>query len=290
MAGTQAIKSRIAAVQSIRKITHAMELVAASKLRRARVEFENVKAYNDLISETFHLILDHLSSTEIKHLFPIHNVESKMYIIMTSDLGLAGSYNSNIIKFAKNTIKKTDKVILIGRKAISALGTLFENQIITQFNCDSNEKNYNIVYDIMTIVLELYNKKQINSINVIYNKYVNNLVQQEVSEQVFPFKFDETKKQVHAEKHKESLNSTIEFEPSAHQVLSESISLYINATLYLAYASAKLSEMAARRSAMESATDNADELVDNLNLEFNRKRQASITQELNEIVAGADAV
>lgn len=290
MAGTQAIKSRISTVESIRKITHAMELVAASKLRRARIEFENVKAYNEVIKETFRSILNHLSPTEIKHLFPIHNIESRMFIIVTSDLGLAGSYNSNIIKFAKNTIKKTDKVILIGRKAISSLASLYENQIVTQFNCDSSEKDYNIVHDIMTIVFELYNRKQVNSINVIYNKYINNLVQQETCDQVFPFKFDEDKKQKHAEKHKESLNSIIEFEPSAQQVLSESIPLFIDAELYLAYTSAKLSEMAARRSAMESATDNADELIDNLNLEFNRKRQSSITQELNEIVAGADAV
>ncbi|WP_027120913.1 ATP synthase F1 subunit gamma [Mycoplasmopsis lipofaciens] len=289
MAGLQAIKNRIGAVNSIRKITHAMELVAASKLRKARAEYENVTSYDNLLEETFESILSHLTHSEITRLFPDNHVQSKLYIILTSDLGLAGSYNFNVIKLAKNTIKKEDKLILVGVKAINALTEKYKDQILMSMNIDSEESHQAIAKDLAKVVYHQYRHNHVGSIHVIYNLFINNLVQQETITQIFPFNLLEMEK--HNILHKQtSINSPVEFEPSAHVVLGESIPLYINSKVYKTLASSKLSEMASRRSAMETATDNANSLIKDLNLSYNRRRQSNITQELNEIVAGADAV
>lgn len=288
MASLQGIKSRIHSIESIKKITHAMELVSASKMRRARKDFDNINSYNNLILEAFDALLAHLSHEEILAYFPEHLDRPKLYIIFSSDLGLAGSYNSNVIKLAKKTINKNDKLILVGLKAINAFYHEFKDKDVMTLASDSSKENNNISLDIMHAVYDKYQKNEIGSVNVIYNKYINNLVQEAIVERIYPFDI----KDIEAHKAKNALASQVmvEFEPSLQNVLAEAIPLYLNSRIYFAYASAKLSEMASRRSAMETATDNANNLINDLNLQYNRRRQSNITQEISEIVAGADAI
>ncbi|WP_027332913.1 ATP synthase F1 subunit gamma [Mycoplasmopsis gallinarum] len=290
MAGLNVIKKRINTVQSIRKITHAMELVAASKLKRAKNEYDTVKAYEESIVNTFNLIINHLTHSEAVKLFPVINAKARLFIVLTGDFGLAGSYNANVIKLAKKTIKKDDLIILIGSKGIHALESLYPNQILATLNSEQNEDHYQMMQDVMKVVYEHYSLKEVNSVNIIYNKYINNLVQEEISEQIMPITIGKLGLVCENGSCDKSLTSTIEFEPSPRQVLSTAIPLYLTSQLYKAYSSAKLSELASRRSAMETATDNADNLTTDLNIKYNRRRQSNITQELNEIVAGADAV
>ncbi|KKB26625.1 ATP synthase gamma chain [Mycoplasmopsis meleagridis] len=289
MAGLQAIKNRIDAVHSIKKITHAMELVATSKLKKARNEYEQVSAYASVVNESFYSILEELSEIDKANLFVNNNSGRKLHIILTADIGLAGSYNSSVIKLAKNIINKRDKLIVIGIKGIANLAKIYKEQIVAKYNSDSESDHYRLMLMIMRNSLELYNQKEIDSINIIYSKYINNIVQEETIKQIFPF---DLTKRIEIKKSNENLNlhSQIEFEPSVKNVFNEAIPLYVGAQLYEAYASSKLSEFASRRSAMESATDNAENLIDDLQVKYNSKRQSNITQELNEIIAGADAV
>lgn len=282
MPGLQSIKQRIGTVQSIRKITHAMELVAASKLRKARVEYESVKSYSSLVEDAFYSILKHLPSFEREKIFPKHTTGRNLYIVLTGDLGLAGSYNSNVIKLAKKIINPEDKVVVVGTKGINGLDKLFAKQYMLTLHSEEPEGHYKMVQKIMKIVLKCYNANKIDSINVIYNKYINNLVQEEHCMQIFPFKNNDNAENKTLE--------IIEFEPSPEEVLNEAIPFYISAQVYNAYTSSKLSELASRRSAMETATNNANDLINDLHIKYNRRRQSNITQELNEIVAGANAV
>ncbi|EGV00437.1 ATP synthase F1 subunit gamma [Mycoplasmopsis columbina] len=287
MAGQQIIKNRINAVQSIKKITHAMELVSASKLKKSRTEYNNVKNYYDSVKRSFDAILHHMNKREIEELFPQKNTGKKLYVIFTGDIGLAGSYNSAVIKLAKSTIKKDDKVIIIGFKGILGLEKIFQNQIIYKQKSEANADHYKLIQEITKKIYLIYKNEKFDSINVIYNKYVNNLVQVETNEHIYPFVFNNDSK---LPKDSKYLFKQIEFEPSPQKVLNVAIPQYLNAHIYFAYSSSKLSELASRRSAMETATENANELIEELEIKYNRKRQANITQELNEIVSGANAV
>ncbi|WP_029512785.1 ATP synthase F1 subunit gamma [Mycoplasmopsis iners] len=290
MAGLQTIKNRINAVKAIRKITHAMELVASSKLKKARTEYESVQSYVSVVNEAFYGILTHMTEQEIKNLFVPRQTNSKLYIVLTGDFGLAGSYNSSVIKLAKKTIKKEDKLIIIGNKGANALKPIFNEQVLNIFHSDETIDHYKLMQLIMTEAYKLYLDKQVDSIHIIYSKYINNLVQQEFEEKIFPFDhliddcYQELTQSINTAK------SQVEFEPSARRVFSEAIPLFISAQIYKAYSSSKLSELASRRSAMETATDNANNLIEDLQIKYNRRRQSNITQELNEIVAGANAV
>ncbi|MGV2392931.1 UNVERIFIED_CONTAM: ATP synthase F1 subunit gamma [Campylobacter lari] len=288
MASINSIKSRINTVGSIRKITHAMELVSFSKLKKAKAEYEEVLKYDQLIDSMFERIFQNLFEDELNDFIKgNNNSPNKLYIVVSSNLGLAGSYNSNIIKTTKSIVKPNDKLIVIGSYGYKGLSQIFRNQLIKIMSGEKKLIDYHkMVQKIVKIAYPLYKKGQIGSINIIYTKYVNNLVQTETIEQVYPFDFEKVKAFVNSHE----VDHNLEFEPSPKKILQEAIPLYIDSKLYTAISNAKISEVAARRIAMENATDNADQLIGTLNIEYNRKRQSKITQEIIEIVSGADAV
>ncbi|UUM19101.1 ATP synthase F1 subunit gamma [Mycoplasma sp. 1018B] len=290
MAGLQGLKNRIDAVQSIRKITHAMELVATSKLRKARSEYESVNTYVNAVNNSFYSVLAHLNDLDLKDLFAINQTNGKLYIICTGDIGLSGSFNSSVIKLAKKIITEKDKLILIGVKGAKALQKEFAKQIIKIYNSDTQADHYRLMSYVLKSAMEIYQNGQVNSINVIYSQYINNILQEETTKQIFPFNFKEIKQEYSQNSSNNTIKTWIEFDPSVKEVFNEAIPLYVVAQIYLAYASSKLSELVARRAAMESATDNADNLIADLQIKYNSKRQNNITQELNEIISGANVI
>lgn len=283
MPNLNGLKNRISVVANTKKITNAMELVSASKLRVIKKEYDNIQNYKNSLENTFSDIMDHMSKGELDTLFPVDKSnESELYIIITSDLGLCGSYNSNIINLARTRVKENDKLILIGNKGISQANKLIKNKenILKSFAEVGNKFSYELASLIAGESFDLYKQSIISKINIIYTKFVNNVVQEAEIKTLFPLEIKTDHKSVHTE---------IEFEPSAEEVLKNAIPLYLSSLIYALGAASKLSEMASRRNAMENATDNAQEIEQTLILEYNSTRQGLITQEITEIVSGADA-
>ncbi|QDY88234.1 ATP synthase F1 subunit gamma [Mycoplasma anserisalpingitidis] len=283
MPNLNGLKNRISVVANTKKITNAMELVSASKLRVIKKEYDNIQNYKNSLENTFSDIMDHMSKGELDTLFPVDKSnESELYIIITSDLGLCGSYNSNIINLARTRVKENDKLILIGNKGISQANKLIKNKdnILKSFAEVGNKFSYELASLIASESFDLYKQSIISKINIIYTKFINNVVQEAEIKTLFPLEIKTDHVSVHTE---------IEFEPSAEEVLKNAIPLYLSSLIYALGAASKLSEMASRRNAMENATDNAQEIEQTLILEYNSTRQGLITQEITEIVSGADA-
>ncbi|QZE12433.1 ATP synthase F1 subunit gamma [Mycoplasma sp. Ms02] len=281
-ANLNSIKNRIGVVNNTKKITHAMELVAASKLRKAKAKYQGIQEYKHLLSSTFDSLMNQINTSEFKLVFPDHkDVEARLFLVITSDLGLCGSYNSNVMNLLKENLNSKDKVILFGSKGLSTWKSWnLDNEVVASFTNYGDEIGYKIANLLAKKVLTLYRNKEVKSINIIYTEFVNNVFQDAKNLQLIPFVLDENKV---------TKKSPVHFEPNSQTVLSNAIPLYISSQIYSLGLSSKVSELASRRNAMENATDNAHNLLNDLNLEYNHKRQSAITQEINEIVSGADA-
>ncbi|MFV8470584.1 ATP synthase F1 subunit gamma [Mycoplasma sp. AA7A] len=286
MANLNSLKNRISVVTNTRKITNAMQLVSTAKLRRIRNEFASVDAYLNSLKDTFDELISHVEPRDFFNIFPENKeVKSDLHIVMTSDLGLCGSYNHNIIKLLKTKIKPEDKIIVIGLKGYSMIQSMGAGeQIVLKYTEIGESVSYEIGTLIAKKALDLYRNKKIANVFFYYTEFINNILQEAVVLKLFPFDIPDKK-----ETKTQQANATIEFEPNSEVVLKNSIPLYLASMVFGLGTSSKISEMASRRNAMENATKNADDLIKDLRLQYNRKRQSNITQEINEIVAGADA-
>ncbi|MFV8418203.1 ATP synthase F1 subunit gamma [Mycoplasma sp. Z355B] len=285
MANLNSLKNRISVVTNTRKITNAMQLVSTAKLRRIRNEFASVDAYLNSLKDTFDELISHVEPRDFFNIFPENKeVKADLHIVMTSDLGLCGSYNHNIIKLLKTKLKPEDKIIVIGLKGYSMIQSMgASEQIVLKYLEIGESVSYEIGTLIAKKALDLYQNKKIANVFFYYTEFINNILQEAVVIKLFPFDIPEKKEA------KQQANATIEFEPNSEVVLKNSIPLYLASMVFGLGTSSKISEMASRRNAMENATKNADDLIKDLRLQYNRKRQSNITQEINEIVAGADA-
>ncbi|MFV8468402.1 ATP synthase F1 subunit gamma [Mycoplasma sp. VS42A] len=285
MANLNSLKNRISVVTNTRKITNAMQLVSTAKLRRIRNEFASVDAYLNSLKDTFDELISHVEPRDFFNIFPENKeVKGDLHIVMTSDLGLCGSYNHNIIKLLKTKLKPEDKIIVIGLKGYSMIQSMgASEQIVLKYTEIGESVSYEIGTLIAKKALDLYRNKKIANVFFYYTEFINNILQEAVVIKLFPFDIPEKKEA------KQEANATIEFEPNSEVVLKNSIPLYLASMVFGLGTSSKISEMASRRNAMENATKNADDLIKDLRLQYNRKRQSNITQEINEIVAGADA-
>ncbi|WP_435129336.1 ATP synthase F1 subunit gamma [Mycoplasma sp. 6243] len=282
MPSLNSLKNRISVVSNTQKITNAMELVSTSKLRRLRNEYTRIQAYKETLEDTFNELISHVSSRQFYEIFPKNEgIDGSVYIVITSDLGLCGSYNSNIYKMLNENLKPQDKIVVIGTKGFSMINSAtIKAQMIKYYINNGDKITYKICNDITKIAFELYSKKLVSQVKLIYTKFINNINQEPRLKTLFPLDFS-IQKQHNAQ--------IIEFEPSAEEVLSDSVPMYVASMIYALSGESKISEMASRRNAMENATNNAEDLIKELRLEFNRQRQGKITQEITEIVAGADA-
>lgn len=283
MSSLQNIKTRINTVQSTQKITKAMELVAFSKLKKFKERLISIKEYTDRIENVFFNLDANIS--DWKEIFLSDENQPRIFIIITSDLGLCGGYNSNVFKFAKKYMEKNDYIIPLGSKGTKWAENNFpKEQILLSFSSIGDEINYDQILEITKILLFNLKNKKVRSIHLIYTEYINSLTYNVEDQKIFPF--SRTKKEKYLEEN--PISGTMEFEPSPKVVLENSLPLYINAILFSKIANSKLSEVSSRQIAMENATDNADEIMDHLQKEYNKIRQSKITQEISEIIAGAE--
>ena len=281
--GMQEIKRRIKSVESTKKITKAMELVATSKLRKTRNQLEQSKPYYTNVAQTVAEILANCKgNNDSIYLVENKDIEKEVFIVIASSLGLCGGYNANIFKEIKGAIKPGDYVYSIGSKATSYL--LKNHQGVTDHRFDDLNTTFDFK-DVTKLVAELtkmYREKEISKIKIVYTEFVNNLTFRPrivTLLPVDPSDFD----------HIEISKKSTLFEPSPEEVLDSLIPMYLQAVIYGYIIESATSENAARRTSMENANDNADELTEQLLLKYNQARQTAITNEISEIVAGANA-
>ena len=289
--GMQEIKRRIKSVESTKKITKAMELVATSKLRKTRNQLEQSKPYYTNVAQTVAEILANCKgNNDSIYLVENKDIEKEVFIVIASSLGLCGGYNANIFKEIKGAIKPGDYVYSIGSKATSYL--LKNHQGVTDHKFDDLNTTFDFK-DVTKLVAELTKmadnkyqagtfKKEISKIKIVYTEFVNNLTFRPrivTLLPVDPSDFD----------HIEISKKSTLFEPSPEEVLDSLIPMYLQAVIYGYIIESATSENAARRTSMENANDNADELTEQLLLKYNQARQTAITNEISEIVAGANA-
>lgn len=280
MAGvsTKEIKNRIRSMESTRQITKAMEMVAASKLRRAQAQVLSSRPYFEILYST---IADIASSNRdfSSPYLQERPVKKALYIVIAGDRGLAGGYNSNILKLVQSEIAGKDAVVLpIGKKALD----YFRSKQIPTFTeqyAEAVELTVGDCFSVSKQVSKAFLAGEFDQIVIAYTNFVSVLAQTPAAMQLLPLKKPEKK---------ESTNQgDILYEGDSEEVFAAIIPEYLGGVIYGALCESRASEQAARRAAMDSATQNADDMIDDLSLKFNRARQAAITQEITEIVAGS---
>jgi F-type H+-transporting ATPase subunit gamma len=277
--GKQAIKRRIRSVEATKKITQAMELIATSKLKRQKEKMEQNREYARVMKDMVSQILSTSYVDEVTWMKKREDT-NPLTIVFTSDLGLCAGYNSNMLRFFKLKVAPHHPVLLIGLKGYSWLKNRNFNLISELMKSD--DLSFQEISTVVNIALEMYEQQEISSINVLFTHFVNSVNFEPEMIKLLPVEEDFNK----------STSAYVEtiFEPSGATILNYLIPMYVRSVTYSCWLETKTSEQASRRMAMENATDNAEEIIDKLVLQYNQSRQAAITQEISEIVAGADAL
>ena len=283
MASLKDIRNRISSVKSIQQVTRAMRMVAAAKMRKAQDRMEQARPYaNRLKSEILSLLPE--VNRNLLELLDIREVKRIAYVVITSDRGLAGSFNTNIIKRAEEEIKNIDKknvdLFCIGRRGYEYFKR--RNYIIIEEHTNFwADLDFNHSVKIGNGIISHFTAKNVDKIRVVFNQFKNIMVQEIIAERLLPLTLDENVEI----KVKDRL-----YEPSKDIIVKSLIPLHLNIQIWRYLLESYASEQAARMVAMESATENAGELIRDLTRKFNNARQAAITKEILEIVGGAEAL
>ncbi|WZL81697.1 ATP synthase F1 subunit gamma [Vallitaleaceae bacterium 9-2] len=288
MASIREIKRRKVSITSTQQITKAMKLVATAKLQKAKAAAESTRPYFQTIHQTISSIL--AQSEGLTHsILEGRDGKKTLYLVMTSNRGLAGGYNSNIGKIVMNHREENDiqvdeeKIYAIGKRGAEYLRKRGAN-ITETFHDVLEEPTYDKAMELSKMILELYMNKEIDQVYIAYTHFQSTLTQEPKLMKVIPVQPEEFNDQ------EEKTTSVMNFEPSPEEVLKQIMPKYLSSVIYGALKESVASEHGARMTAMDSATNNANEMIDKLALQYNRARQASITQEITEIVGGAEAL
>lgn len=281
-ANMKAVKLRIKSVQSTMQITKAMQLVAASKLRKAKEKADNSKPYLGTLLDTLHDIADGNHDFQSPYTKAGKN-DKWLYVVIAGDRGLAGGYNSNLFKFMESETKGRDiEVFPIGKKSVE----YFKHRnvpIFTEEFAEVAKVTISECFSVAKLLCEAYKEGKFGHIFLCYTDFVSMMSQVPKASPILPLS-DLAVGDGTAKKNK----SLILYEPDSETVFNTVVPEYLAGVLYTSINISVASELAARRTAMEAATDNAEEMIETLSLYYNRARQASITQEITEIVAGAE--
>lgn len=282
-AGLIAIKRRIRSINNTKKITKAIGLVATSKLRKSREVLVLNNAYYDELKKVMQQILQ---ENEFDNNMYIEGNQSnkRLYISLTSDSGLCGGFNGNVVSKTLDSIsqdKENSKLIIVGQKG-RAYFKRFNIEAIAEYVEIPDIPTIKEVNIILDKALELFLKEEVGEVNVVYTKFVSAVKQEVKVKRILPFDTEDLKEE-------NTIVALSEFEPSREKMLIGIARSYLNQTLLNLMLNAKTSEQQARMTSMDGATKNADDLLDKLNLKYNRIRQSAITQEISEIVGGAEA-
>ncbi len=293
MPNLKELKNRISSVKSTRKITSAMKMVAASKLRRAQELAESSRVYADSLS----FILSSLAgntknSSDLPEILTgRENSKISLLIINSSDRGLCGGFNSNLFRNAKNWISeqqergKSVKIITVGKKA-SSFYKKTDLDVIANFDdLNSNDKQLQVSEEIKNKIMELFENNEIDEVSILFNKFVSVITQEPTYQSLIPLSNEEADEEV-----TDTSNAVFEFEPDKNELLEYLVPRNFLTQIYRSVLESSASEHAARMTSMDNATRNAGDMIDGLTLTYNRTRQAFITKELIEIISGAEAV
>jgi F-type H+-transporting ATPase subunit gamma len=291
MAGSKEIRTKIKSVQNTRKITKAMEMVAASKMRKAQERMRHARPYGDKIR----IIASHLAhaNTEYHHRFLMlrEGVKNVGLIVVTSDKGLCGGLNTNALRLAVNKVRewrdegREVHLTAIGNKGFAFMQR-FNTKIVSHVVGIGDAPRMDKLIGPVKVQIDAYAQGQISAVYIIYTRFVNTMKQEPVVEQLLPLPAE----RLQDDRAGKRENWDYLYEPDARVVLEQLLTRYIEHIIYQAVAENIASEQSARMVAMKAASDNASSVIDDLTLVYNKARQAAITKELSEIVGGAAAV
>jgi len=291
-------RDKIESVKSTRKITSAMKMVAASKLKKAQEQAEKSQPYAERMAGMLSRLVENtqINDASPKLLAGTGHDDKHLLIIVTSDRGLCGGFNSNIAKLARQQIStlqaqgKSVQMICIGRKGNDLLKSNFANDIVALLEGPGKKGlSYVDADEAVQLVLDMLDREEFDICTILYNKFKNVITQIPTTQQVIPFALPEVDKD--AEVIEETgIKGIYEFEPSEEEILASLLPRNLGTQIFRAMLDSAAGEQAARMTAMDNATRNAGEKIDELTLTYNRVRQAHITTELVEIIAGAEAV
>lgn len=278
MAGvsTKQIKSRIRSMESTKQITKAMEMVAASKLRRAQTQIQAARPYFQILRQTIDDIL--AANREMSSAYLTAKEGNRvLYVVIAGDRGLAGGYNSNILKLVTAAREKEQVSVLpMGKKTVE----FFQSRnipVLTDVYTQAAEVSVSDCFGAAKLLCKAFREGEFDQVRIAYTDFVSVLSQKPTELPVLPLKPQE----------KKASRQVTLYEPNSEEVFDTIVPEYLGGVIYGALCESRASEQAARRTAMDSATKNAEEMIADLSLKFNRARQAAITQEITEIVAGA---
>ncbi len=290
MASLDDLKKRIASVKSTQKITKAMKMVAAAKLRKAQESAEKGRPYSEKMNNVILNLSSGISDKENAPKLLAGTGQDKVHlcVVMTSDRGLCGGFNSNIIKKAKSYFSKildenkVLKIITVGSKGNDQLKRIYGDKIIENISFkESKNANYFDADKVGKIIIEKFEAGEFDVCTIFYNKFKNVITQIPQAQQIIP---------LNDEGNENSSDESYEFEPDEDEILSNLLPKNISTQIFKAMLENSASEQGSRMSAMDNATRNAGEMVDKLTIEYNRSRQAAITKELIEIISGAESL
>lgn len=293
MPNLKELKTRIASVKSTKKITSAMKMVAASKLRRAQELAESSRVYADSLA----FILSSLAGKTTNNsdlpeiLTGRENPKTTLLVVNSSDRGLCGGFNSNLFRNAKKWIAqqqaqgKTIKLMTVGKKAASFYRRS-ELDVIAGFDdLTSNDRQLQVAEEVKNKIVELFENNEVDEVSILFNKFISAISQEPSYQSIIPMTTEES-----TQEETQTNNAVFEFEPDKNELLEYLVPRNFLTQIYRSILESAASEHAARMTSMDNATRNAGDMIDRLTLTYNRTRQAFITKELIEIISGAEAV
>ena len=286
------LKKRISSVKSTQKITKAMKMLAAAKLRRAQESAERGRPFSEKMNNIILNLSNSISDKENSSKFLVGTGKDNIHlcVVITADRGLCGGFNTNICRKAKNYFNKilkenkTLKIFTVGSKGHDQLNRIYGKYIIEKINFKGFKKiTYKEAEDVGKVIIRLFNELQFDVCKIFYNKFKNVISQIPQEQQIIPIENQNQKEFKKSDKF-------YEFEPEENEILNNLLPRNISAQIFKALLENAASEQGSRMTAMDNATRNAGDLVDKLTVTYNRSRQAAITKELIEIISGAESL
>ena len=284
------LKNRIGSVKSTQKITSAMKMVAAAKLRKAQEQALASRPYTSLMDNIVSKIASKASSSSIDLLAGKPENKTYLLVVFSADRGLCGGFNGSITRTVRSEVKKLKddgievKLLMVGKKSADALNRDFGKLFVEKIDGKSAKPNYLDAEVLAKKIIDLFKDGQFGVCKVIYNKFVSAITQEVTFKSLIPVEVKES------EIEKDNSSSIYDFEPSEEEILNDLLPRNLATQLFSSQIESTASELAARMTAMDNATRNAGDMIDNLTLQYNRTSQAVITKELIEIISGAEAL
>ena len=284
------LKNRIGSVKSTQKITSAMKMVAAAKLRKAQEQALASRPYTSLMDKVVTKIASKTSGDTIDLLTGKIENKTHLIVVFSADRGLCGGFNGSITRAVRAEIKKLEedgikvKLLMVGKKSADALNREFGHLFVERIDGNSAKPNYTDAEIIAKKIITLFENNEFGVCKVIFNKFVSAITQEVTFKSLIPAEIQKT------ETDEVGSSSIYEFEPSEEDILNDLLPRNLATQLFSSQMESTASELAARMTAMDNATRNAGDMIDNLTLQYNRTRQAVITKELIEIISGAEAL